>query len=173
MTLQNILEAVFDLTNKENCAGGPIQNIFFLIEEQRRLHPHIFDFHLTNIVLSNKQCFKVEEFTSLYSTALRKIFPWFYKAPLKPTDINISQIFFITYEILRIAGFRLTPVNYDSLLLKLKVICHRFIVNNFNADCVENYIRRLNSRKIIDKSDNFLRDVFIFSVSFFVILKSL
>ena len=173
MTLQNILEAVFDLTNKENCAGGPIQNIFFLIGEQRRLHPHIFDFHLTNLVLSSKQCFTVEEFTSLYSTALRKILPWFYTAPLKPTEINISLIFFITYEILRIAGFRLPPVNYETLLCKLKDFCHNFIVDHFSDDCVENYIRRLNSRKTIDQPDNFFRDVFIFSVSFFIILKSL
>ena len=148
MTLENIIDAVFDIKNKENCASGVVQNIFHLLHLQRVKNPYIFDFFLTQLTLASKQCFKIREFEDLYSDLLRKTLSWFYKKPVQLTNILVSQIFFVTFEFQKIIIFRLTPENNEKLIYLLKKSLYKFIEDNFNICNFEDYLRTLNINKV-------------------------
>ena len=166
MSLQSVLNATFDFKHKENCTDGVIQNIFEIIYQEKRNKPFVFDFLLTQLTLSSRKCFTVREFEELYVCSLRKILKCVYIKPVSFNNFLISQIFFITFELLRITSFRLTPENYEKLINLFRNQLSSFFTNNFNTNRFEDYILGIKTNKKILNYFNI--GISFFSAGFFL-----
>ena len=166
MSLQSILNATFDFKHKENCAEGVIQNIFEIIHQEKRNKPFIFDFLLSQLTLSSRKCFTVREFEELYIDSLKKVLKCSYTKPVSFNNFIVSQIFFITFELLRITSFRLTPENYEKLTDLFRNQLSSFFTDNFNTNRFEDYILGIKTSKEILSYFNI--GISFFSAGFFL-----
>ena len=147
MSIQSVVNAIFDFKHKENCAEGVIPKIFEIIHQEKRKQSFVFDFLLTQLTLSSRKCFTVREFEELYIESLRKVLKDSYVKPVSFNDFIISQIFFTTYELLRITSFRLTPENNDKLIDLFEERLSSFFRENFNTNRFEEYLLEIKTKK--------------------------
>ena len=167
MVITSILDATFDFINKENCADGVIENIFLIIKREKFRQSHIFDFIYTKSFLLSKQCSSIQEFEDLYSNLLRQILNWFYKKPFKVNDCLIAQIFYLTFEFLKISILRFAPENYKTLKNLLKKRLLYFLTENFDLNKFEDYLRGFNPTLLTNKKSHDLKlGLFLFCSSF-------
>ena len=166
MVITSILDAIFDFKNKENCAEGVIENIFLIIKREKNRHSHIFDFIYTKSFLLSKQCSSIQEFENLYSDLLRQVLNWFYKKPLKVNDCLIAQIFYLTFEFLKISISRFSPVNFKTLKNLLKKRLLFFLSENFDLNKFEDYLRGFNPTLTNKKSHDLTLGLVLFCSSF-------
>ena len=172
MSLSEIIDSVFKLKGRESFADGSLQKIFFIIDCQRKLTPYLFDLHSTTLSLLAKQCFTVEEFASAYTPALRRLLKNTEEHLKEPTQELVAQIFFLTFEFLRITSFRLTPENYTIIVYKLETQLKKFIDQYFTAHKFNLYLRTYSSQNQISRLLNKkLLDICLISLSSFLIYK--